>query len=114
RRNLKALGFPLPAAPPDLLLTEGERPEWEGDKVDRRRHVAEGHRILLLVGDNLGDFTAEPQPGEYVRDRAAARPLATPAPGPGVGDRWWGRRWIVIPNPVYGSWEDAVLESDRE
>ena len=21
---------------------------------------------------------------------------------------WWGERWIILPNPMYGSWEDAI------
>lgn len=112
-RNLERLGFPM-ADTLDVLLTEGERPGWDGTKVARREHVASGHRILLLVGDNLGDFTDEPQPGRWVRKEAVARPGARPAREPLVGDRWWGRRWIVVPNPVYGSWEDAALEGAEE
>lgn len=113
RRNLERLGFPM-ADTLDVLLTEGERPGWDGTKVARREHVAEGHRILLLVGDNLGDFTDEPQPGRWVRGEAVARPGGRPAREPRVGDRWWGRRWIVVPNPVYGSWEDAASEGADE
>lgn len=113
RRNLERLGFPM-ADTLDVLLTEGERPGWDGTKVARREHVAEGHRILLLVGDNLGDFTDEPQPERWVREEAAVRPDGRPAPEPRVGDRRWGRGWIVIPNPVYGSWEDAALEGAGE
>lgn len=113
RRNLERLGFPMPDTL-DVLLTEGERPGWNGTKVARREHVAEGHRILLLVGDNLGDFTDEPQPGRWVREEAVVRPRGRPAPEPRVGDPRWGRRWIVVPNPVYGSWEDAALEGAGE
>ena len=28
-------------------------------------------------------------------------------------DSWWGERWIILPNPSYGSWEDAWLKFDR-
>ena len=112
-RNLERLGFPM-ADTLDVLLTEGERPGWDGTKVARREHVADDHRILLLVGDNLGDFTDEPQPGRWVRADAVNRPEGRPARAPRVGDRWWGRRWIVVPNPVYGSWEDAALEGAGE
>ena len=21
---------------------------------------------------------------------------------------WWGERWFVLPNPIYGSWESAM------
>lgn len=112
-RNLERLGFPM-ADTLDVLLTEGERPGWDGSKVARREHVADDHRILLLIGDNLGDFTREPQPGRWIREDAAVRPGGRPARGPRVGDRRWGRRWIVIPNPVYGSWEEAALEGSGE
>ena len=112
-RNLERLGFPM-ADTMDVLLTEGERPGWDGTKAARREHVASGHRILLLVGDNLGDFTDEPQPGRWVRGDAVNRPGGRPARSPRVGDRWWGQRWIVVPNPVYGSWEDAALEGAGE
>jgi acid phosphatase len=23
-------------------------------------------------------------------------------------DAWWGVKWIVLPNPTYGSWESAI------
>lgn len=109
RRNLERLGFPL-SDTMDVLLTERERPEWEEDKVSRREHVARRHRILLLVGDNLGDFTDERQPARWRRARAAGRPGGRPGRPRAAGKRPWGRRWIVIPNPIYGAWEEAVLE----
>jgi len=24
-------------------------------------------------------------------------------------DEWWGSKWIVLPNPTYGSWEQAIM-----
>jgi acid phosphatase len=27
----------------------------------------------------------------------------------GGHEAWWGRRWFVLPNPMYGSWERALL-----
>lgn len=56
RKNLETLGFPLDPKR-DTLLTRGERPEWDtSDKTPRRKEVASGYRVLLLVGDNMGDF----------------------------------------------------------
>jgi acid phosphatase len=59
--------------------------------------VAERYRILLLVGDNFGDFAAE------VDTTVAARRQRSRA-----FREYWGTRWIVLPNPQYGSWEGAL------
>jgi 5'-nucleotidase (lipoprotein e(P4) family) len=98
RRNLTAQGFPLQAAT-DTVLTRGERPEWQASpKGARRAFIANAYRVLLLVGDDLGDFVVD----------AAGTPeerRARTAPQQG----WWGQRWIMLPNPTYGSWERAVV-----
>lgn len=98
RRNLQKLGFPLPAET-DVLLTRGERPEWSpGDKSPRRAYIASRYRILLQIGDNIGDFIADEDAS--IEQRFAAT------------DRYqmhWGTRWIMLPNPAYGHWEAAVV-----
>jgi acid phosphatase len=109
RRNLIALGFPLQTAgatdaPIDTVLTRGERPEWQASaKGTRRAHIAGAYRILLLIGDDLGDFVADA--GGTVAERKAKT-----APQ----EDWWGRRWIMVPNPSYGSWERAVIGSGKD
>jgi acid phosphatase len=104
RTNLEVQGFPVVAARGDLgdtLLLRGERPEWNSDKSTRREAVARHYRIVLLGGDDLNDFLpARHPPGQ----RSA---LSLPYDG------WWGQRWIVLPNPMYGSWEDSLLDFDR-
>jgi len=93
-RNLERLGFPLTA---DNLLMRGTRPEWKSDKSGRRAHVASTHRVLLVIGDDLNDFT-------NARDKSQAEREA-------IMDRtanWWGTRWFMLPNPMYGSWESAA------
>jgi acid phosphatase len=102
RDNLAALGFPLDSNT-DTVLTRGERPEWNASaKGPRRAHIAQRFRILLLVGDDLGDFVADPTgTPEERRARTAA-----------YADRW-GRQWIMVPNPTYGSWERAVIGSTK-
>ncbi len=101
RRNLEALGFPLDPDS-DTIYTRAERPEWEGsDKAPRRREVASRYRILLLIGDNMGDFLSGVRVS--VEERASlAEKHAT----------YWGTRWIVLPNPQYGSWEGALFGND--
>lgn len=97
RANLQALGFPLDADE-DVLLTQGEIPEWQAsDKTPRREAVAEAYRIVLLVGDNFGDFAGEVDVSIGEREAMAD-----------TFERYWGTRWIVLPNPQYGSWEGAT------
>ena len=60
--------------------------------------IAERYRIVLLVGDDFNDFVSARLPREE-RDRLVER----------YRDRW-GDRWIMLPNPVYGSWEGALYE----
>jgi acid phosphatase len=72
---------------------------WTSDKTGRRKYLAERYRILLLVGDDLNDFIAAQLPSEE-RVAAAEKHSA-----------WWGRRWFLLPNPLYGSWERAVYDN---
>jgi acid phosphatase len=97
RANLHRLGFPL-AQDTDVILTRGERPEWGSDKSTRRAYVAQSFRIVLLVGDDLNDFVAA--------DRAS---VAERSDLVGTYRANWGTRWIVLPNPMYGSWERSLI-----
>jgi acid phosphatase len=97
RKNLRQLGFPV-EDDPDAVLTQGEKPGWE-PKAPRRAWVAERYRVLLLVGDNLGDFVEPADTTLAARQRMAD-----------TYERFWGTRWIALPNPQYGSWEGATFE----
>lgn len=105
RRNLTEKGFPVREATAgglgDAVLLRGERPEWTSDKSSRRAAVAARYRVLMLCGDDLNDFFPARLKPEERRNRALAY------------DSWWGERWIILPNPMYGSWEDALYDFDR-
>lgn len=98
--HLKALGFPM-GENVDTLLTAKEQPDWSSSKGTRRAAIAKDYRILVLIGDNFGDFsdaykaTVEERQKSY--DDAKDR---------------WGRSWIVIANPVYGSFETSPYGND--
>jgi acid phosphatase len=102
RRNLEELGFAFDNAM-DVLLTRGERPEWGSDKESRRAHVARTHRVLLLIGDDLNDFVSGARETHEARLVLARR-----------HEEAWGQRWIVLPNPTYGSWESTLYDFDRQ
>lgn len=98
--NLKRLGFPLKDGV-DVVLPK-ERADASSDKSSRRAHIAESYRIILLAGDDLGDFiTAKGTPEERL---GAARAY----------QRFWGERWVILPNPTYGSWERALYPKGAE
>jgi acid phosphatase len=95
-RNLEALGFPVAGG---AILP---RISSSSDKADRRRTVAATHRILALVGDDLGDFLSGAKSSLAEREALAEV----------YADRW-GERWFMLPNPLYGSWSDAILGLER-
>lgn len=86
---LRTLNVPLE---PGRLMCRDD----SGGKGARRTAVARTHRILLLIGDDLNDFVSAP------RDLAGREALAD------VYAQFWGERWIILPNPMYGSWERAI------
>lgn len=94
--NLARAGLP----PTDAahLLLKGEQPDWGSEKTNRRALIAQSHRVVMLAGDDLGDFLpgAKGMPLDLRRARAQA-----------AGD-WWGTRWIILPNPIYGSWKQGI------
>jgi len=92
----------IPAVDDDVTLA-GERPGWGSEKKIRRDHIAEHHRVIMLFGDDLGDFIP------CVR----RRPVAPCTDGGTIANRYsltdehdayWGAGWYVLPNPMYGSW----------
>jgi acid phosphatase len=100
RKNLEKLGFPL-GAPVDTMLMARKRPDWGSVKGTRRAHVARGYRVLLNIGDNLADFVDEFRGSEAERLKVLEEHR----------DRW-GREWIMIANPTYGSFESAPFGHD--
>lgn len=97
-QNLISLGFPYADKDHILLKTN------TSIKTDRRNKVSETHEILILAGDNIGDFD------EILENRSNNF-------GFNLVDSLkheFGNRFIVLPNPMYGSWEKQVIKSDQK
>lgn len=95
RKNLAKFGYPVDAKQ-DVVLLRNEKKDWGSKKSTRRAHVAATHRVLLLMGDNLGDFSDSYKGTPADRAAVYAKNQAR-----------WGKSWIMLANPTYGSWEGA-------
>ena len=87
----------------DHVLLADEKPDWGKEKVSRRHYIAETHRVIMLFGDDYGDFVA----------CSRAKPVAPCSVGASRESRaesletykdYWGNGWYILPNPMYGSW----------
>ncbi len=87
----------------DHVLMAWEEPGWSKEKLHRREHVAKTHRVIMLFGDDYGDFVhctrAEPLPPCTEPATRASRHAALD-----TYDEYWGNGWYVFPNPMHGSW----------
>lgn len=102
RKNLIAEGFPVSDSI-DTIMSNGEEPGWNSSKVERRRMVEENYRILMAFGDDLNDFL----PAKGITQETRAALVEENA-------HKFGRMWFVLPNPVYGSWEDALFDFEDD
>ena len=99
-QNMQKLGFPeIPAE--NFLLKEVDASSC---KKERRELVSEKYEIIMLVGDNMGDFA------ENFDERKTSGDMY--AETDEIVDLL-GTRYIVLPNPTYGTWEKPIL-ADKE
>jgi len=100
-QNLKNEGFPF--ATDDHVLTKSDLSYSSGNtssKAGRRAKVSESHEIVLLIGDNLNDFS------EVFEDRKINN-------GKDAADKnreLFGHKFIILPNPMYGAWEKPLYD----
>jgi 5'-nucleotidase (lipoprotein e(P4) family) len=95
--NLKKLGFPGVSDETLLVRTDPDG----SSKEPRRRSVSARYRIVLLMGDNLNDFAEVFENSKTVQGRMAAVEQ---------NRNQFGTRFIVLPNAMYGDWENAIYE----
>ena len=99
RANMEKLGFPM-GGNVDTFLMQNEKPDWGSAKSTRRAAIAKDYRILLNFGDNFGDFD------DRYRSSLADRLKAFDE-----SKERWGREWLVIANPTYGSFDTAPFKA---
>jgi acid phosphatase len=88
-----------------VMLSEEQG--WNREKSVRVEHIAENYRVVMIIGDDLGDFVP------CVRRKLYA-PCTTTA---GAKERQrlvdenahlWGNGWYILPNPMHGSWTSVL------
>ena len=101
KKNLTKLDIPWDQDI-DTVLMRGAN-NWDSNKGPRRELIGEKYRVLLMVGDNLGDFVdakdnnlSPEQRKEIVR----------------AYSDYWGVKWFMIQNIAYGDWEGALYNFD--
>ncbi len=99
RENLITAGLML-ESDPDIVFSKYEKEDWKSDKISRRTELAKKYRLLLLVGDDLHDFAST----GYHPTFEERGNLVSKHPD------WWGKKWIVLPNPNYGGWEQSLYD----
>ncbi len=95
-KNLQNVGAPQADSDHVLLMQPSER-----GKEARRRQVARTHEIVLLFGDNLGDFSGFDELTVSGRNQAVDKYKEE-----------FGKKLILFPNPMYGDWEGAIYNYD--
>lgn len=91
--NLEKIG--ITDVHPSTVLLRNEQDGWTAEKASRREVVAKRYRIVMLFGDDLGDFLPNvkknitPEQRENLVNAHSEK---------------WGNIWYILPNPRYGSW----------
>lgn len=101
--QLKRAGFPNADAKHVQVMNK----EGSSNKTERRENVLKTHEVLLYLGDNIGDFTADfkRELGPIERTKLA------------TDEKYydnWGTKWIVLPNATYGDYVGAAWYNDKK
>ncbi len=97
--NMQRLELPY-ADPEHIFLREEEN----SSKTQRRERVRDGHKVVLLVGDQMSDFSEEPVLQEDAVQDGYVSPLLDSA----------NAYFVLLPNPMYGSFESDIYGNQRD
>ena len=97
-KNLEAQGLPVQGRDHLMFKKEGDK-----SKEGRRQEVIKHTNLVMLFGDNLVDFAEFSTKSEADRDKMFEQLKAE-----------FGDKFIIFPNPMYGSWESAVYQGEKK
>ena len=92
-KNLQKFNFPFADEKHMIFKTD-----ISSSKESRRKQVAKDYDIVLLCGDNLGDFSSafDDRTEKTLNDSIQTYKSL------------FGKKFIVLPNPMYGGWEKQI------
>lgn len=96
--NLKRYNFPFADEQHVIVRTT------ESSKETRRQKLSETHEIVLLLGDNLSDFSSafdKKTQNERLKNVIENQKL-------------FGKKFIILPNTGYGDWESALFQYNNK
>jgi len=97
KNNLEKLGFPQALESHILLKSD------TSNKGIRRDLVAKDHYIVMLIGDNLIDFKDVFRKKDIQQRYNSVEQFKDE----------FGKKFIVLPNPMYGEWEKTLYGGTR-
>ncbi|MGX7111550.1 5'-nucleotidase, lipoprotein e(P4) family [Gemella cuniculi] len=97
-KNLKEQGIPVQGRDHLMFKKDGDK-----SKEGRRQEVMKHTNLILLFGDNLVDFADFSKTSETDRTKMFEELKAE-----------FGEKFIIFPNPMYGSWESAVYKGEKK
>ncbi len=92
--------FELPFADESHVLLKGGD---NSSKTERREIIKERFKVVLLVGDQMSDFTEEPFIEEQAMMEGFISPMLDSA----------NAYFVLLPNPIYGAFESGVYGGQR-
>jgi 5'-nucleotidase (lipoprotein e(P4) family) len=101
--NLRSLGIKNVGDKNVMLRQLDAEKKPVSTKEPRRQIILQKYRIVLFIGDNLDDHS-EVFEKKSVADRFAEVDKAKDL---------FGRQYIMLPNAMYGTWENAIYDYGR-
>jgi 5'-nucleotidase (lipoprotein e(P4) family) len=96
--NLRSVGLTDVSAENVLLRPFDANGKPLSPKAPRRDMISQKYRIVLFAGDNLDDFS----------EIFELKPISDRFMVTDQNREMWGKKWIVLPNAMYGTWENAI------
>jgi len=101
--NLRAVG--IKEVKSHHVMLKYEHKDWLSEKLTRRNEVVKSYRVLMLLGDDLGDFLPHVKSNTSISERN--RLVKQHAEN-------WGSKWFILSNPTYGSWMNILGKNKRQ
>ena len=102
--DLREVGIQADA---EHLMLSREQADWSREKLVRRELIAQTHRVIMLIGDDLGDFIPCVRAKPYSPCTESATSESRDALVRRYRD-YWGSGWYILPNPMHGSWTSSA------